>query len=131
MFALVAAERAELSRMIDIEITPHGDVSIVRVTGRIVDGEPAEKLKRCLRQLSEDAPADTILDLEGVTWFDSAAIGILVAHYISRNKHGKRVLLLNAGDKIRRLMDLARLSDRFGWVGSLDEADAWFGKTSD
>jgi anti-anti-sigma factor len=110
----------------EVEVTNHGEISLVRLEGDIVDGHPAELLQSTLRELRSRGQLDTIVDLEGVTWFDSIAIGLLVTHYASVSRRGGRVVLLKADDKIRRLLDITRLSDRFGWAMELGGALAWF-----
>lgn len=110
----------------DIEVIPQGETTLVKVRGRIVDGPPAEKFHGVLRKLISEQKANTIVDLAEVEWFDSIAIGILVSHYVSVSKLGGRVLLLSANDKIKKLMKIVRLDDRFGWKDSLEGARAWF-----
>jgi anti-anti-sigma factor len=112
----------------NVEITPHGSVTLVEVQGRIVDGQPAEQLQRALKALVRAKKSDTILDLAEVEWFDSLAIGILVSHYVSVTQLGGRILLLKANHKIKTLMRIVRLYDRFGWADDLHDALAWFEK---
>ena len=106
----------------DIETTLKGHVAVVRISGRILDGEPAVALQKTFQDLLRDGNIYTIIDVEGVTWFDSLAIGLLVSHYISVSQRGGRVLLLGADKKIRSLMKITMLEDRFDWVTDLDEA---------
>ena len=110
----------------DIEVKPKGAVTVVRVRGRIVDGEPANLLQDALRKLVRAQHVRTVFDLEGVTYLDSLAIGILVAHYVSVSQLGGGIVLLNADTKVEALMKLTRLSDRFVWAAELDEAVASF-----
>jgi anti-anti-sigma factor len=111
---------------VDVDVTFHGDITRVRIQGRIVDGESADRLKERLSKLVQEGKLHTIFDLWEVSWFDSLAIGILVAHYISVASRGGKVMLLGANKKIRQIVDMVRLSDRFGWSWDLDEALAWF-----
>ena len=110
----------------EVDVTFHGDVARVRIKGRIVEGEGADQLKRTLSKLVEDGKLDTIFDLWEVTWFDSLGIGILVGHYISVTGRGGKVMLLGANKKIRQIVEMVRVADRFGWSSDLDEALAWF-----
>lgn len=110
----------------DIEITPHGKVTLVEIRGRIVDGEPAEQLQQAMSELISEKKTDTIFDMAGVDWFDSTGIGLLVSHYVSVTKQGGRILLLKSSEKVKFLLRLVRLEDRFGWAQELDEALAWF-----
>lgn len=108
-----------------IEVSLHGDAARVRVKGRIVDGKSADDLKETLQKLVRGGTRKTIIDLEKVSWFDSLGLGILVSHYVSSTNQGGRVVLLGANEKIRALMKMARVDDRFGWASDLGEALRW------
>ena len=108
--------------MMDIETNLKGDIPVIHLSGRILDGAPAERLQDAFRDVIQEGRIFSIIDLEQVTYFDSLAIGILVAHYISVTQRGGRVLLLKADNKIRVMMKMARLEDRFEWAADLDEA---------
>ncbi len=110
----------------EIKVNPSDNVTVVEIRGRIVEGEPANELDRALRTLIRDKKVNTILDVSEVSWFDSTAIGILVSHYVSAKKLDGRVLLLKANDKIKTLMKVVHLYDRFGWTDEMDEARSWF-----
>lgn len=110
----------------DIEVKPKGAVTVVRVRGRIVDGDPANRLQDALRKLVRAQHVKTVFDLAGVTYIDSLAIGILVSHYVSVSQLGGGIVLLKADHKVAELMKLTRLSDRFGWATELDDAITWF-----
>ncbi len=109
-----------------VDVTFHGDVARVRIKGRIVDGKSADELKQTLAKLVEEGKLHTIFDLWEVTWFDSLGIGVLVGHYISVAGRGGKVMLLGANTKVRQIVEMVRLADRFGWSWDLEEALAWF-----
>lgn len=110
----------------EMNVSLRGDATLVEIRGRIVDGEPAEQLHRELRKLISEEKADTIFDLSGVQWFDSVAIGVLLCHYISATRLGGKIVLLKANERIKHMMHLVRLDDRFHWSEELDEALAFF-----
>ena len=110
----------------DIEVKPKSTVTVVRVRGRIIDGEPANLLQDALRKLVRAQHVKTVFDFEGVTYLDSLAIGILVSHYVSVSLLGGGIVLLKADDKVEGLMRITRLTDRFGWASELEQAIKWF-----
>ncbi len=110
----------------EIKVNPSDNVTIVEIRGRIVEGDSANELHKVLRALIRDKRVHTILDVSEVSWFDSTAIGILVSHYVSAKKLDGRVLLLKANDKVKILMKLVHLYDRFGWADDMDGARSWF-----
>ncbi|HEX9725197.1 MAG TPA: STAS domain-containing protein [Vicinamibacteria bacterium] len=114
-----------------IKVSPEGEPAVVEVSGRIVEGRPADDLEKALRGLIRDKRINTIVDVSKVSWFDSTAIGILISHYVSSTKLGGRVLLLKASDKIKTLMRIVHLYDRFGWSDDVNEARAWFDHSAD
>ena len=110
----------------DIEVKPRGSITMIRLRGRIVDGEPATLLQDALRKLVRAQRVRTVIDVEEVSWFDSLAIGILVSHYISVSQLDGGIVLVKANEKIRELMRITKLEDRFGWADDFDEASRWF-----
>jgi len=110
----------------EIRISPEGEPAVVEISGRIVEGESADDFEKALRALIRDKRINTIVDVSDVVWFDSTAIGILISHYVSSKKLGGQVLLLKANDKIKSLMRMVHLYDRFGWADDMNEARSWF-----
>jgi len=110
----------------EIKVNPSDKVTVVEIRGRITEGESASELDKALRRLIREKKVNTILDVSEMSWFDSTAIGILVSHYVSAKKLDGRVLLLKANDKVKTLMKLVHLDERFGWADDMDEARSWF-----
>ncbi len=103
---------------------------MVTVRGHIVDGPPADKLQETLREAALNRQANTILDFSEMDYLDSTAIGVLVTHYVSVSKMGGKILIMGANDRVRAMMKIAHLDNRFGWSRDLDEARAWFKESS-
>jgi len=110
----------------DVKVNPEGEPAVVEISGRIVEGQPADDFEKVLRALVRDKRINTIIDVSNVGWFDSTAIGILISHYVSSKKLGGQILLLKANDKIKTLMRMVHLYDRFGWADDMNEASSWF-----
>ena len=110
----------------EIKVSPEGEPAVVEISGRIVEGQPADDFEKALRALVRDKRINTIIDVSEVGWFDSTAIGILISHYVSSKKLGGQVLLLKANAKIKSLMRMVHLYDRFGWADDMNEARSWF-----
>lgn len=114
----------------EFKVSSEGPTTIVHLHGRIVEGPSVDQLQKELSRLVRENKLQTVVDLSEVSWFDSLGIGLLVSHYVSVSSRGGKVLLLGANDKIRSLIEIARLSDRFGWASSIDEANEWFQMSS-
>ena len=70
-------QTSEAGNIEDSRDSEHEDEHRQRVRER-------SKLQEILKELANDGKIFTIIDLEHVTYFDSLAIGLLVAHYIFR-----------------------------------------------
>ncbi len=57
--------------MMDIEINLKGDIPVIHLSGRILDGAPAERLQDAFRDVIQEGRIFSIIDLEQVTYFDS------------------------------------------------------------
>lgn len=88
-----------------------GDVTVVTCTGRIVLGEEAEALQRCLDAVLPANP-HVLLHLAGVEFIDSAGLGLL-ARYITRAPTGGRVRLCALSPKVEAVMRVTRLKAAF------------------
>jgi anti-anti-sigma factor len=87
-----------------------GDVTVVSCTGRIVLGEEAHALQRCL---DTALPAnDVLLHLGGVEFIDSAGLGLL-ARYVTRAPTGGRMRLCALSPKVEAVMRVTRLKAAF------------------
>ncbi|MFQ5792051.1 MAG: hypothetical protein ACE5JI_16385 [Acidobacteriota bacterium] len=53
-----------------------------------------------------------------------------MSHYVSVSKLGGRVAILNANDRVKTMMRMVRLDDRFGWAQVLEEALSWLEEPS-
>jgi anti-sigma B factor antagonist len=64
-----------------IEVDKIGDVTVLRVSGRLTIGPETQALARRFREVVEESPRHLVLDLLGVPWLDSTGIGETVACY--------------------------------------------------
>ena len=68
-----------------------------------------------------------LLDLSGVTETDSTGLAELALVYDAVRRHGARLELLCPSEKLRDMLQLARLEDSFPIHCSEDEARCSFG----
>jgi anti-sigma B factor antagonist len=69
---------------------------------------------------AEKAPA-LILDLSGVPYADSAAIGSIVNAYVSR-KNANRTMAVVAGARVRTVMEVTKVDKLFPLCSTVEEA---------
>ena len=99
-----------------------GDVTILRLTGRLELEEGDLVFRDCINRLVDEGHLKIVLDLKAVTRIDSAGIGMLVSKYLSTQKRGGTIKLLQLTRRSDHLMDITRLATVFEIFD--DEADA-------
>jgi len=99
-----------------------GDVAVVDLTGKITIGEGDVVLREEVNKLLETDVKKVLLNLNGVTYMDSAGIGELVACYKRAAEAGARLKLLNPSGRVSDLLSLTKLQQVFDIFN--DEKDA-------
>jgi anti-sigma B factor antagonist len=99
-----------------------GDVTILRMTGRLELDEGDIVFRNCVDRLVEEGRVKIVLDLRDVVRIDSAGIGMMVSKYLSTRKRGGTMKLLHLTRHSDHLMDITRLATVFEVFD--DEAEA-------
>ena len=84
-------------------------VSVVLLRGRLVLGEASKGLRDLLYQFLSEGKRRFVLNLENVTYIDSAGIGTLVAAYSAVQKQGGSLKLSHLGSRFQETLQLTRL----------------------
>ena len=90
-----------------------GDVWVVDLSGKITIGEGDVILREKVQDLLESGQMQVLLNLEKVSYMDSAGIGELVACYKRAKEKGGNVKLLNPSGKVYDLLQLTKLEEVF------------------
>lgn len=92
-----------------IEERAVGDVIILDLTGRLILGEGDQPLKDKINALVHKGHKRLLLNLEGVTFLDSAGVGALVWKYVTMKKMGGALKLLNLTKRSHGIMAVTKL----------------------
>jgi anti-sigma B factor antagonist len=96
-----------------VEKKRHGAHTVLRVEGVVRMGESAEFLSRALeRALAEDT-GNVLVDLERINYIDSTGIGELVGYFGRFRERGRRLILVRPAERIRKLLEVAKLDGIF------------------
>ena len=95
---------------------------VVEATGRIVQGDSALELRDLTRRMTSDGGRNFILNLGGVTYVDSAGLGLLLSIYATIRNQGGELKLINVNARIRELFKVTNLQHVFDIYE--DESDA-------
>jgi anti-sigma B factor antagonist len=90
-----------------------GHVSVVDLSGKITIGEGDVVLRDNVQSLLDDGNKAILLNLEKVSYMDSAGIGELVACYKRAKENDGVVKLLNPSGKVYDLLQLTKLEEVF------------------
>lgn len=102
--------------------TQVGDVTILRLTGRLELEEGDLVFRDYVNRLVAEGRVKIVLDLKDVTHIDSAGLGMLVSKYVSTRNRDGTIKLLNLTRRSHHLMGITRLATVFEIFD--EEADA-------
>jgi anti-anti-sigma factor len=86
-----------------------GNVIVLDLQGRIIIGVSNDALSAELRKLAETAPCDILVNLSGVTQMDSSGISTLVRSFVTLERHGGSLKILNPTGHVKEVLELTRL----------------------
>jgi len=86
-----------------------GSVNILDMQGRVIIGVSNDALGTELRRLAETSPCEILVNLAGVTQMDSSGISTLVRSFVTLERQGGSLKLLNACGHVKEVLELTRL----------------------
>ncbi|MCX7557996.1 STAS domain-containing protein [Sulfitobacter sp. F26204] len=105
----------------ELQIKTKGEICILSVQEPRIDAAVALEFKEAVRQGTEDAPEEVILDLTQVTFIDSSGLGAIVATM----KHlapSRQLLLAGLSPAVEKVFQLTRMDSVFRIFLTLEEA---------
>jgi anti-sigma B factor antagonist len=99
--------------MLTIDTVTEGDVTVLRLAGRIVLEDDPSPLRTEIERLMKEGRCKLVLDLTGVTYIDSAGLGLMVAKFVSLRKNGGDLRLVHLTPRSMHLMAITNLSTIF------------------
>ena len=103
-----------------------GDVTILRVAGRLVLDDGHDELRSRIDGLAEAGRVNVLVDLGDVTYVDSCGVGLLIAKYVSLRRKGGDLKLLRLTERSHHLMEISKLLDVFETFDAEEQALASF-----
>jgi anti-sigma B factor antagonist len=99
---------------------------IMDLAGNIRLGEGNIIFRKALKLIVEDGNKNILVNLASVNYIDSSGLGELVAGYVSLEKVGGRLKLLNLNERVRNIMVMTKLLTIFEVFENEDDAVASF-----
>ena len=86
-----------------------GKVTILDLQGRIIIGSGNDALAAELRRFAEAGPSDVLVNLAGVAQIDSSGISTLVRSFVTLERQGGGLKILNPTGHVKEVLELTRL----------------------
>lgn len=106
-----------------IEEKSTGALPVVAVTGEI-DVATAPQLRECLHRVIADGGSTIVLDILGVTFLDSTALGVLVGALKRCRELGGDLHVVVADPRIVKIFEITGLTNVFTITDTLQAAGA-------
>ena len=103
-------------------------VTVVALDGRIVLGEESNALREKIKGMVAEGKKKIVLNMDGVTFIDSAGLGTLVAAHHSAKAQGASLRLCHLGTKFQEVLQITKLMTIFDVYNTEAEAVASFSK---
>ena len=84
-------------------------VAVVALDGRIVLGEESNALREKVKGLIAGGKKKIVLNMDNVTFIDSAGLGTLVAAHHSAKSQGAALKLCHLGSKFQEVQQMTKL----------------------
>jgi len=103
-------------------------VAVVALEGRIVLGEESNALRERIKSLLAADQKKIVLNMDNVTYIDSAGLGTLVAAHTSAKSQKAGLKLSNLGSKFQEVLQVTKLLTVFDVYDSEAAAIGSFSK---
>jgi anti-sigma B factor antagonist len=99
-----------------------GDVTILDLNGRLILDEGFEPLRQALNRLIGEGQRKLLLNLEDVTFLDSAGLGLIAGKYVTLRRHNGELKLCNLRARTAEVLNITRLLTIFEPFDNEEEA---------
>lgn len=102
--------------------TLDGGIGLIEAKGSLVGGEETDRLRQAVAGFIDREYQKLIIDLSGVTFMNSTAIGVLVGAHTSYRKKGWRISLCGVNKNINSIFVITKLTLVFDVFDTQQEA---------
>jgi anti-sigma B factor antagonist len=109
--------------LLDIEESHVNDVTVLKLTGKLALGRESQRIEAMAEQFACDGGRKVVFDIRGVSYIDSAGIGMLAMTAGKLKEAGGRLVLVSAPDgRTTQLLKLTQVNAIVPLCGSMEEA---------
>lgn len=114
-----------------VEDDQPGGSAVLRIEGTVKVGVTVREFEQSLDRAATERTGAVVLDLSGLEYLDSTAVGILVGTLHRLKSENRNLVLVNPRERIASLFRIAKLDSLFEIYGSVEEALAALAKKED
>ena len=85
------------------------DVAILDLKGRLILDDGFEPLREALNRLVGQGQRKVLLNLDGLTYLDSAGIGLIACKYVTLHRHDGELKLCNLRTRASEVLGVTKL----------------------
>lgn len=100
------------------------DVTVASLTGQLNLGSRLMDFEHKIKQCIEEGSRKMVFDLRGLTFIDSAGVGMVATCAGIMSKAGGKLVVVSAGGKVNQMFELTRLNKVIGVYLDLPSAYA-------
>lgn len=113
-----------------INTRENGSVTILSLEGRLCLGDDPRAVRDQVKTLMDNGSRQLLIEMEKLSFIDSAGIGALVGCFTAARKSGGVIKLLKASDKVRHALTITKLLAMFELFDDEAQAVASFKATA-
>jgi anti-anti-sigma factor len=102
--------------------TLENGIALIEPSGSLIGGEETDKVRAAVAGFVDRDYAKLIIDLSGVTYLNSTAIGVLVAAHTTYTRKGWKIKLCGVNKNINNIFVVTKLTLVFDVLDSREEA---------
>jgi anti-sigma B factor antagonist len=98
------------------------DIGLLEARGSLLGGSEIDELRSGIDKFIEDGITKLILDVSGVGYVNSAAVGVLVSGLISYSRRGWQIRLCGVNKVVYTILRITKLNLAFEYYDTREEA---------
>lgn len=107
------------------------DVTVATLTGMLNLGNRVAEFEQAIKQRIWDGSRKMVFDLTGLTYIDSAGLGMVATAAGLMQKSGGKLVVVSPGGKITQMFEITRLNRLINIFTDVEEACDSFPDTAD
>ena len=103
-----------------------GELVVLEPKGNFVGGDETDELRDTVKQYSDKGNTKLVIDLGGVLYLNSTALGVLISAHANYAKRSGKIVLCQLNKNLENLFVITKLSLIFDSYPNKEEAIASF-----